>query len=297
MSHIESSLPTTLYYYKDPRGNFGDDLNPWIFPRLLGREFKFADFSSSEPTLIGIGTLLGQEFPEKVRKIVFSTGAGYGTSKPTASPNWDIRCVRGPLTAKLLGLDPKLAITDGAILLAALREHLPAPRTGLPSKIGVFLHHKSATERNWRPICEQAGLHYLDPHQSVEDTLAEMQSLDCIICEAMHGAIVADTLRIPWIPIKIYSHINEFKWNDWTRSLNLDFFPVSSPFPMSIPRLSTSRQVVNKAYHACVDFLTSKNVELSQWLRLVSRSDVRYLSADRDFNDRLERLVDLAGEL
>lgn len=297
MLHNETLLPTTLYYYKDPRGNFGDDLNPWIFPRLIGRELKHADFSSSEPMLIGIGTLLGHEFPEAVRKIVFSTGAGYGKKRPTAGPNWDIRCVRGPLTAKLLGLDPKLAITDGAILLASLKDHLPAPRTGLKSKVGVFLHHKSAMERNWRSICERAGLHYLDPHQSVEHTLAEMQALDCIVCEAMHGAIVADTLRIPWIPIKIYNHINEFKWNDWTRSLNMDFLPVPSPFPLSISRVSKRRQRFSKTYNACVDFLTSRNVELSQWLRVVSHNDVRYLSADRDFDDRLKRLVDLAGEL
>ena len=24
-----------LYYYKAPLGNFGDDLNPWLWPRLL----------------------------------------------------------------------------------------------------------------------------------------------------------------------------------------------------------------------------------------------------------------------
>lgn len=38
----------------------------------------------------------------------------------------------------------------------------------------------------------------------------------------MHGAIVADTYRIPWIPIKLYPYINEFKWNDWALSLNIE---------------------------------------------------------------------------
>jgi succinoglycan biosynthesis protein ExoV len=39
----------------------------------------------------------------------------------------------------------------------------------------------------------------------------------------MHGAILADTLRVPWIPVITSPIINVFKWRDWTMSLGLDY--------------------------------------------------------------------------
>jgi succinoglycan biosynthesis protein ExoV len=42
-----------------------------------------------------------------------------------------------------------------------------------------------------------------------------------IITEAMHGAIVADTYNIPWIPVFTYASFNFFKWNDWAASLDM----------------------------------------------------------------------------
>ncbi len=37
----------------------------------------------------------------------------------------------------------------------------------------------------------------------------------------MHGAIVADAYRIPWIGVDMYG-VNKFKWQDWMLSLELD---------------------------------------------------------------------------
>ena len=45
----------------------------------------------------------------------------------------------------------------------------------------------------------------------------------------MHGAIVADTLRIPWVPVVCSPAIPPFKWIDWTRSLDLDYRPRGLP--------------------------------------------------------------------
>jgi succinoglycan biosynthesis protein ExoV len=45
----------------------------------------------------------------------------------------------------------------------------------------------------------------------------------------MHGAIIADTLRTPWIPVKCYSNILEFKWQDWCGSLNMRYEPEILP--------------------------------------------------------------------
>ena len=39
----------------------------------------------------------------------------------------------------------------------------------------------------------------------------------------MHGAIVADTLRVPWIPVRTNPKILPFKWLDWCQSVKLPY--------------------------------------------------------------------------
>lgn len=46
------------------------------------------------------------------------------------------------------------------------------------------------------------------------------------VTEAMHGAILANALRVPWIPVTTSPIINVFKWRDWTMSLGLDYRPI-----------------------------------------------------------------------
>ncbi len=89
-----------LHYYRDGIGNFGDDLNAWLWPRLI------PDLLDDNPDtlFLGIGTLLNNRLPSRPRKVVFGTGAGYGESLPSLDERWRIYCVRGPLTAMALGL-------------------------------------------------------------------------------------------------------------------------------------------------------------------------------------------------
>ena len=50
-----------------------------------------------------------------------------------------------------------------------------------------------------------------------------------MITEALHGAIVADALRVPWMPVSSYHTILPFKWEDWCRSVGLAYAPSSVP--------------------------------------------------------------------
>ena len=91
--------------------NFGDEINRVIWPNIIPQVIN-----DKESLFIGIGTLLqdGITYPERTRKIVFSSGVGYG-NRPVALDNtWKIYCVRGPMTADALGLNRDMAITDGA---------------------------------------------------------------------------------------------------------------------------------------------------------------------------------------
>lgn len=196
--------------------NFGDALNPYIFQHFL------PDFFNDDPqqTFFGIGSILGFGLAKDVKqKIIFSSGYAYGDI-PEIDSTYDFICVRGPLTAKALGLTEDTAVADGAILL----QYMDIPKPEKQYKFSFMPHWGSEQKYSkWPEVCAAAGIHYISPMQDKDFVLQEILKSEVIIAEAMHAAIVADTLGVPWIPVKAYPTINEFKWNDWASSLNLKF--------------------------------------------------------------------------
>jgi succinoglycan biosynthesis protein ExoV len=230
---VNAKHPVDVYYYKAAAGNFGDDLNTWVWPRLLqdcdihyrhhGIEHREAN-ESARRLLVGIGTLLDDRLPARPRKLIAGAGIGYGPV-PRPDSTWDVRWVRGPLSARALGAQPEKAITDGAALLAALPLPAPSPTA---HRFGFMPHHDMAGD-TWRHICEDLGVLYLDPRAPVESTLAKLQSVGVMMAEAMHGAIAADCLRVPWVALSSSTRINEVKWLDWCASLDLEYSPRPIP--------------------------------------------------------------------
>lgn len=61
-----------LFFYQDPLGNFGDDLNPYLWRQLLPELWDPQDGI----LFVGIGTLLNQHLPPFVPKVIFGAGVG-----------------------------------------------------------------------------------------------------------------------------------------------------------------------------------------------------------------------------
>jgi succinoglycan biosynthesis protein ExoV len=200
-----------LHYYADAP-NFGDALNPWLWPQLLGPRL---DHDATQ-LFLGIGTILKADLPDTQGYYVLGAGAGYGEA-PTVDDRWKIYAVRGPRTARALGLPAELAATDGAALLRTVP--LPAPQPG--PALGYMPHFRAMPHVPWRGLCDRLGLRYIDPLAPVPVVLAAIRGCDCLITEAMHGAIVADACRVPWVPVATGSHVLDFKWTDWMESLEL----------------------------------------------------------------------------
>jgi succinoglycan biosynthesis protein ExoV len=223
-----------LYYFNDAP-NYGDALNPWLWPRLLGDRLQ----KRSSTLFLGIGTVLKPGLPEAERYVVLGSGGGY-EAFPNTDDRWKIYGVRGPLTALGLGLHPKLAVIDGAYLLRNL-DSLPPAMEG--RRIGFMPHWQTRLSFPWEEICERSGLRYLDPSRPVEEVLAQLRGCHGVIAEAMHAAITADALRIPWLPVKLGRHILDFKWRDWLASIELNVTPIQLPLvePRFVARPQESR--------------------------------------------------------
>lgn len=203
--------------------NFGDDLNRWLWSRILDRPLNIDDGI----LMLGIGTLISRGFVPPARKyIVLGSGTGYDAPPADfGGPKWEILSVRGPLTAAVLDLPPETAVVDASVLVRLLPECEPLPaseRHGI-----VFMpHYETLALGNWRQASEMAGFEFLDPLADSEQTVQRIRGAKLVIADAMHAAIVADALRVPWIPVVISPVSNSFKWMDWTLSLNLPYRPV-----------------------------------------------------------------------
>jgi hypothetical protein len=202
-----------MYFYRGRRRNFGDELNVWLWPRLLPGFFD----DDQRELFIGIGSTLFDFLPREARKIVFGAGYGGYTGVPTIDDRWRFYFVRGRHTAAALGLASDLGVGDSAILVRSCA----APPPQKTRRISFMPHWQSAADGDWAGASRDAGLDYIDPCDTVDNVLAQIQSSEVLVTEAMHGAIVADALRVPWIPVRPVQPPNRAKWHDWASALDL----------------------------------------------------------------------------
>lgn len=208
-----------LHYYQGLNGvgNFGDQLNPYLWSRLLP---DLERRGSPEWIFVGIGTLLNERLPKAKRTIVFGAGVGYGSAVPSPDPSWQVYFVRGPRSATALGLSSRAALTDPGILVARVWREQPRARRRC-----AFMPHWNNANSWVQRLCHDVDIAYIDPRWPVEKVLRSIAESRVLLSEAMHGAIVADALRIPWIPIRSGSGVLTFKWLDWCESIGSPYVP------------------------------------------------------------------------
>jgi len=204
-----------LHYYKpsDGSSNFGDELNKYLW------EHYFPNFFDDDETQVffGIGTILqaAKKFYPKSEIIVFGSGAINGEQKK--EDNFTVKFVRGPLSAAALNDGNSAYITDPAILTPAL---YPAKNSEKKFTFS-YIPHYSVANNSYRKAVERLGIKYIDPRDPIHEIIDAVNASETMICEAMHGAIVADSYRVPWIPVCSFQSFNTFKWNDWASSLGM----------------------------------------------------------------------------
>lgn len=212
------------FYWESAHGNFGDDLNLWLWDFLLPgfREVH------SDIVLVGVGTVLNKALlPQGTRRLVVGSGYGYG-APPDMSDTfaWDVRAVRGPLTAHKVGVDQSLGIVDPAVMVADMPEFRDLPKSGET----IFVPHWESTVGGiWPLVCKSAGLTYVDPCSEAKSVIRAIARAELVVAESMHAAILADAFRIPWTAVSTSRGINSFKWQDWATSLGVVYRPRHLP--------------------------------------------------------------------
>jgi len=262
------------YYAGDSVGpNFGDQLNCWMWPRLMP---DFFDEDDSR-LFLGIGTIISQWMPGNAQKLVLGAGTTPEIA-PKLDATWKILSVRGPLTARVLGISEDYSVTDPAMLISNFIKR-DADTSG---PVTLMIHHARSKRGNWKLACALAGINCIDPHDDVDHVIQTLSKSRLVLAEAMHAAIVADALRVPWIPVVIHDHINAFKWSDWCHSMCLDYRPVVlSPLLDGSAALGARIRAKIMPYY------------LATQLSKVMRTTAPMLSSDTVMAARRDRLLEL----
>jgi len=228
-----------LYRWQGPARNFGDELNTVLWPVLL------PDFFDEDPSerFIGIGSVLDRRHDGGGGKLVAGSGYGGYQEPPDLGMGWTISWVRGPRTARLLGLPDRFGVGDPASLL---------PLTGLvpvgPAvRIAFMPHFESAAVGAWDAAAAASGIALIDPRGEPLEVAAAIAGCDTLMSEALHGAIVADAMSVPWIAIEPLAPIHRAKWHDWADTLALTIRFQKLPPSSFLERARLSRI---SAYHA-----------------------------------------------
>ena len=222
-----------LYCWRGTARNFGDELNNLLWPRLL------PDFFDDDPAelFLGIGSVIEAPHARGALKVV--AGAGYGGYRrpPALNANWIFHWVRGPRTARCLGLPAELGLGDPAMLLDE--------RAAGGQAIGFMPHFQSLERGAWTEAAHASGVALIDPRGDPATIVTQIGACRVLLSEAMHGVIVADAMRVPWVALRPIAPVHRAKWHDWADTLKLDlrFHPLapSSQWERLFARLSSVR--------------------------------------------------------
>jgi succinoglycan biosynthesis protein ExoV len=207
-----------------------DGINQWLWPRLMpelcGRYGRTLFLGAGG--LVDAGNPSLDHYP---RVVVFGAGARGPATLPDTAGDWDIRFVRGPETARAMGLPSERWLCDPAVLAPKLH-CARVPRQG-PRRIALALGG-GLTAPVARALAKDADLVLLRPDQSPEAWIDRLLDCDAALCADQTVAAVADAYGIPWRQLRLHATEargpgDTFEWLDWTKGMALVSHEIDLP--------------------------------------------------------------------
>jgi succinoglycan biosynthesis protein ExoV len=220
LSDAPTNASIDMKLFVIPRQNFGDQLNLLLFPRLLGPIFD----EDARHLVLGIGTVIRARARRRSHEIILGAGAGYQGGRHSLERR-TVYAVRGPLTARRLGIPERLAGIDPGILVPRV---MPASRESESAARPAFMPHYQTdrvSSSAWRRACALAEVDYICPVEDTGIVAEQLRRAPLLITEALHGAVVAESYGIPWIPVVLGPKVLTFKWRDWCASIGVEYRP------------------------------------------------------------------------
>ena len=205
-----------VFYVEVEGGNFGDDMNLWFWSELFPEHRDLAPGT----TLFGIGSVLWRDNLRAHDSIlVLGSGSGYGTTPEAVPDHVRVAWVRGPRTGARLKLDPAQVITDPACMVPTFPEFRDIEPTGET----ILMPHVGTARLalDWDEIAARAGASYLSPAGDSKAIIRRLAGAKLVVTESLHGAILADAFRVPWVAMGISPTFNSYKWLDWGDSMEM----------------------------------------------------------------------------
>lgn len=201
--------------------NFGDQLTPIIL-----RHYGFMVFWTrpNRAELIGVGSILGGNRPDKIRVPSGYQGAIFGTGMMFDVPGPDLRgarilAIRGPLSAKVCRLDPaRCRFGDPGLLADELFPKLPIVNEGRDLVVPHRVDRTLAARHPGKVLVPLTG----SPARVVQ----AYRGAGSVVTSSLHGLVLADALGISacWEPHPGVLG-DGFKFRDYAASLGIETTP------------------------------------------------------------------------
>lgn len=178
--------------------------------------------------VLPIGSVINNSIPEEPRKIVVGSGFGYGQALRRENlSSYRVLFTRGPITNMILDLPPAHEAIDLAYALV-LMGYVQAEER---NRVLVIPHHSNPCVRLLFSESNQAyyplGDYWImNPFANLHVVIKLISEARYVISEAMHGAIIADSLRVPWVSASFGGKVYELKWHDWLLSFGEKYSPI-----------------------------------------------------------------------
>jgi len=228
--------------------NWGDAINPVLIGRLAGRQVLSAGWNlSGRPVYSVVGSVLDNASEPCL--VIWGSGFMHRDGRMAVAPS-HVCAVRGPLTRRKLqdqGLVCPEAYGDPALLYAGL---ISCVKTG-GGRIGIVPHFTDQSSLLLESLAQRLGLHVVNIRGNVDAVMHEIASCDWIASSSLHGIVIADSLGIPNVWVKLSGNVmgGNFKFHDY-------FGGVGRPMtePLQLVETTTLQQMQDHVFDASISF-------------------------------------------